>query len=158
MCPIWTALLVLSLGLAPADWFTFEPDAKNFRVELPSKPNSTSTRTIRNSAGQARLTTVELRASDATYTVQVTEAPRKINTNSLDDDIHRFAASRQATLEDISKISLANCAGREFTMTETAPAGDIRVKARWFTADKALFVLTVASSPVRIGLPVRHWK
>ncbi len=144
-----TALIVLALGLAPGDWFTYEPDAKNFRVELPSKPNSTATRTIRNSAGEARLTTVALRASDATYTVQVTETTRKINNNSLDDGVHRFAASRQATLEDVSKISLENRPGREFTMTEIAPGGDIRVKARWFTTDKALFVLTVAASPGR---------
>jgi hypothetical protein len=146
---MWTALMVLSLGFAPADWFTYEPDAKNFRLELPSKPNSTSTRTIRNSAGQARLTTVELRAVDATYTVQVTEAAREINTRSLDDGIHRFAASRHAALEDISNISLENRPGREFTMTEIAQGGDIRVKARWFITDKALFVLTVAASPGR---------
>jgi hypothetical protein len=55
-----TTLLILALGMARLDWYTFEPEAKNFRVELPDKPNNTSNRTINNAAGRSQLTTAQL--------------------------------------------------------------------------------------------------
>jgi hypothetical protein len=146
---MWTAVLVLALGFARADWFVYEPLAKDFRVELPSKPNHSSSRSTGNAGSQTRISTVELRAAHATFTVQVTEAPRAINPRSIDDGIHRFAAARQGSVEEVTKISLDNTPGREFVMTAPGPGGEARVKSRWYATEKTLFLLSVAASPGR---------
>src|SRR4051812_33851883 len=101
-----TTVFVLALGMAWQDWYTLEPESKDFRVELPNKPNNTSSRTINNAAGRSQLTSAELKISDSVYLIQVTENNGKVDPKTLDDGIRQFAAARKATLGAIREITV----------------------------------------------------
>jgi hypothetical protein len=140
-------VLLLAAGMLQQTWYTYEPDGKNFRVELPNKPNSTSSRASSSAAGRSQVTTAQLRMADATYTIQLTESPARINPQTLDDGIQRFAASSNATLGDIATITVDDQPGREFEMTERSAEGQKISKMRWIATGNALLMLTVASKP-----------
>ncbi len=141
-----TTFLVLAVGLMQQGWFTFEPEAKNFRVQLPSKPNKTSTRSVTNSAGKAQITVAQLKTGDALYSVQATETSTKVDPRTLDDGIQRFASANQGMLGAVKTISVDGNPGREFEMTDTLEGAQKRSKIRWVTAGNSLFVLTVAGN------------
>ena len=142
-----TTILVLAFGMVQQDWYTFEPEGKSFRVELPSKPNHTSSRTVNNAAGRSQLTTAQLRTSGAIYSVQVTENSGKVDPKTLDEGIQRFAAAIQGALGTVSTITVDGSPGREFEMTERLDEGQKRSKMRWVAAGNSLFMLSVAGKP-----------
>ena len=82
-------MLLLSAGMLQQAWYTYEPDGKNFRVELPSKPSSTSSRTVNNAAGR-QVTTAQLKMPDAVYSIQ----PRKARQDQSRDAGRRNPAVR----------------------------------------------------------------
>jgi len=137
------ALLMIAAGVVRQDWYTFEPEAKNFRVELPEKPNSSSNRTVTGAAGQTKLTTVQLRTAEAVYTVQVSENPGKVDPKTLDEGIRRFAAARRTTLGPLKPVTVSGSPGREFDFTE----GPKKSRMRWVASGNSLFMLTVAGKP-----------
>src|SRR5947209_5170859 len=98
-----TTALVLALGMVSQNWSTFEPEAKSFRVELPAEPNITSTRALRRAAGPSRLTAAQSTTPDGTYRVEVTENRARVDPDTLDDGIRRFAAASQGTLGAVTK-------------------------------------------------------
>src|SRR3954465_9947415 len=98
MSVMMVAVLILASGMVQRDWYAFEPDGKGFRAELPGRPNSTSSRTVTNAAGRSLVTTAQLRAADATYSVQLTEGPARVNPTTLDDGIRRFCEANHAEL------------------------------------------------------------
>ena len=91
-------ILLLCAGLSQDDWYSFEPGSKNFRVGLPTKPNSTSGRSVTGSAGKMQVTTARVEAADGVYSVQVTEGLARVDPKTLDDGVRQFAASKKATL------------------------------------------------------------
>ena len=143
-----TTILILAAGMVQQNWYTFESEAKTFRVQLPARPSSTSSRTVTKATGRAQLTTAQLSTANATYTVQVTESAGKIDPQTLDDGIKQFAASKQATLGSVGTIAVDGNPGRQFELLD----GQKRSKMRWVVSGNSLFVLSVAAKP-GAGLP-----
>jgi hypothetical protein len=133
--------------MAGQGWYTFEPEAKTFRVDLPNKPNNTSKRPIKNVAGQSQLTTAQSKTSDAVYLIQVTEHGSKVDPKTLEDGIRQFVAARNGTLGTVAEITVDGNPGRDFEMTERLPEGQKRSSMRWVVSGNALFMLTVSGSP-----------
>ncbi len=142
-----TAIVFLAVGMTQQDWYTFEPQGKHYRVELPNKPNHTSSRTVTRASGRTQLTTAQLNRSGAIYSIQVTENRAKIDPRTLDDGIRRFAAANQATLGTVTPISVDGNPGRDFELTERVAGGQRHSKRRWVTSGSSLFMLTVAAAP-----------
>jgi hypothetical protein len=142
-----TTVLILALGMARQDWYTFEPEAKNFRVELPDKPNNTSSRTINNAAGRSQLTTAQLITSDAVYLIQVTENVGKVDPRTFDDGVRQFTAAKDAMPGAVREITVDGNPGREFDITERLAEGQKRSKMRWVASGNSLFMLTVSGKP-----------
>jgi len=140
-------ILILAFGVLRQDWYTIAPEGKNFRVALPSKPDSVSTRTLNNPSGRSELTAVQLKVPDATYSVHVTENRGRVDPSTLDAGIRKFASNRKATVGAISKISVDGNPGREFEMSERSAGGLKRSKMRWVTSGNSLFMLRVAGVP-----------
>lgn len=140
-------LLALAIGMAPLDSYTFEPEGKDFRVKLPGKPDSTSSRTLTRAAGPAQLTTAELTTSNASYLIQVTENRGQVDPKTLNEGIQRFIASRNATLGSAKEIAVGGHPGRDFEMSERTDQGLKRSKMRWVVSGNSLYMLTVAGNP-----------
>ena len=136
-------LLMIAAGMVGSDWYRFETEAKNFRVELPEKPNSTSSRSVTGVAGPSEITSAQLTTADAVFSVQVVENPSKVDPATLDDGIRRFAASRRATLSALKPVTVSGSPGRDFEMTE----GSKRSRMRWVASGHSLFMLSVAGNP-----------
>jgi hypothetical protein len=141
-----TMVLVLAVGIAPADWYTFAPEGKNFRIELPSKPDSSSTRPIPNAPG-SELTVAQLKTSNGVFSIKVSENRGKVDPKTLDDGIRRFATDKKATLGAIKPVTAVGNPGREFEMTEPSGSGLVRSKTRWVASGNSLFMLMVAGTP-----------
>jgi hypothetical protein len=142
-----TTVLILALGMTRQDWYRFEPEAKNFRVELPDKPNDASSRTIKNAAGRSELTTAQLKTSDAVYSIQVTVNVRDVDPKTFDDGIRQFAAAKGAMLGTVHEIRVDGNPGREFEVTEQLAEGQKRSKMRWVVSGNSLFMLSVSAKP-----------
>jgi hypothetical protein len=145
-----SAVLVLVAAMAPVppqDWYTFAPEGKTFRVELPSKPDSTPVRTPTSPTGPLEITSALLKTSDGEYTFHASENRGKVNPATLEDGIRRFAADKQATLGVIKVIAVGGDAGREFEMTARPPTGLVRSKVRWVASGNYLLMLTAAGKP-----------
>lgn len=144
-----TTILVLAATALQQDWYTFEPETKNFRVQLPARPNSTSSRTLNRPSGQAQLTTAQLTTADATYSIQVTENRAPVDPNTLDDGMKQFAAANQSTLWAVTKVTVGGSPGRDFELTARSAQGQNRSKLRWVVSGRSLFMLRVAAKPGR---------
>jgi hypothetical protein len=142
-----TTIFMLAVVQVPQDWYTFAPAGKNFRVELPTRPASTSSRTINNAAGRAQLTAAQSNTSDAIYSIQVTENRGKVDPKTLDDGIRRFSADKRAVLGAVKTITVDGNPGREFEMTETSDGGQLHSRIRWVTSGNTLIMLMAAGKP-----------
>ncbi len=142
-----TTILILAVGMAPLDWYTFEPEGKNYRVDLPTKPGDTSTRTVNNAAGGSQLTSAQLKMPDGVYLLQVTESRGKVDPKTLDEGIKQFAASNNAMLGPVTTITVDGNPGRDFEMTEPSDRGLTPSKRRWVVSGNSLFMLTAAARP-----------
>lgn len=139
-------MIVLALGVAGPEWATFEPGGKDFRVEMPGKPQPLD-RVLKRASGTARLTAAEVRVGGASYAVQVTENRGKVDPKTLDDGIRRFAKGRQATLGTIREVAVGDNPGREFELTEKAGDQEWRSRLRWVVSGNRLFMLAVGAPP-----------
>jgi hypothetical protein len=144
---MFTTFLILAVGMVPQDWYTFAPEGKNFRVDLPSKPNRTLGRTFSNAAGRSQLTAAQSNASDAIYSIQVTENSGRVDPKTLDDGIRRFSEDKGATLGAVKPITVDGNPGRDFEMTERSDEGQIRSRMRWVTSGNLLLMLMAAGKP-----------
>jgi hypothetical protein len=142
-----TTILIFVVGMAQQDWYVFEPEGKNFRVELPTKPGDTSTRAVNNAAGGSRLTAAQLMMPDGVYLLQVTESRGKVDPKTLDEGIRRFAASTQAVLGTVTPIKIDGYPGCEFEMTESSDRGQMHSKRRWVVSGNLLFMLSAIGRP-----------
>jgi hypothetical protein len=137
---MFSVILLLATGFVPDDWTTFEPPSRIFRVALPTKPTSTTNRSVNGPTGQTQLTTAQVKTADGVYSVQVTESPAKVNPKTLDDGIRQFAASRKATLGPLKTVNVGDNPGREFEMTEAQK----RSRVRFVASGNSLIILTAA--------------
>jgi hypothetical protein len=133
-------ILLLTVGLVPDDWYTFETESKAFRAALPTRPDSTTSRSVAGPSGPIQLTTARVQAADGVYSVQITENSARVNPNTLDDGIRQFAASKKATLGPLRPVTVDGNPGREFEMTE----GPKRSKVRFVASGGMLIVLSAA--------------
>ena len=142
-----TTIFFLAAGMVQQAWYPFEPQGKTFRVELPSKPSSTASRTANSAVGQVQLTTAQTSTPDATYSIRVSEHGPKIDPNTLDDGIQQFAALNHATLGTVAPIMVGENPGREVELTEPSDRGPKRSKMWWVVSGSSLIRLTVAGKP-----------
>src|SRR5262245_20808534 len=106
-------VLVLALGLVTQGWYTYAPGGKDYRVDLPARPETTS-RVVNTAAGQSQLSAARLKTAIATYSVEVTENQGNVDPNTFDEGLRRFAAARKATLGAVSTITVDGKPGRDF--------------------------------------------
>jgi hypothetical protein len=140
-------VLVLAVGLLQQDWITYEPEGKGFRVEMPGRPNKTSSRTQATAAGRAEVSLAQLKMPDVTYTVQVVENASKVDPKSLDDGIRRFAAGLKVELGAITPITIGTNSGREFEISQGSGAARQRSKMRWVASGNSLLIISATGAP-----------
>ncbi len=140
------ALIMLVAGVIDSNSSTFESDARDYRVQFPSKPSRTSSQSVDNASGQTHATSAELATPEAVYSLQVIESRFRINPNSLDDGLQRFAAANQGTVRSIRVVTVDGSPGRDCDLTENTNLGPKRSKLRWVVSGNTLFQLRVTSA------------
>jgi hypothetical protein len=141
-------IFLLTVGSIPDDWYTFETESKAFRVALPARPDSTTSRSVSGPSGQIQLTSAQVKTADGVYSVQITENSARVNPGTLDDGIRQFAESKKATLGPSRSVTVGGNPGREFEMT----ASQKRSKVLFVASGGKLFVLSASGTP-GLGVP-----
>jgi hypothetical protein len=141
-------IFLLTVGSLPDDWYAFETDSKAFRIVLPARPDSTTSRSVAGPSGPIQLTSAQVQTADGVYSIQITENSARVNPDTLDDGIRQFAASKKATLGTVRPVTVGGSPGREFEMT----ASQKRSKVRFVASGGTLFVLSASGTP-GVGVP-----
>jgi hypothetical protein len=142
-----TTFLILAVGFAPQDWYTFAPEGKTFRIDMPKQPNKTSGRSITTNGRKTQLTLAQLTTDNALYLFEVSENSGKIDPKTLDDGLRRTAADNKATIGPIKPIVVNGNPGRECEMIDRGAGGQVKSKVRWVAAGNTLFMITAAGKP-----------
>jgi hypothetical protein len=133
-------IFLLTVGSLSDDWYAFETDSKAFRVALPARPDSTTSRSVAGPSGPIQLTSAQVQTADGVYLVQITENSARVNPDTLDEGVRQFAASKKAKLGAVRPVTVGGNPGREFEMT----ASQKRSRVRFVASGGTLFVLSAA--------------
>jgi regulation of enolase protein 1 (concanavalin A-like superfamily) len=140
-------LVIVALAVAQADWFTLAPEGKNYHVEMPAKPNQTSSRTMSMPDGKAEVTLAQTKVKGVAYALQTLTTKSKFDPKTLDDEVKQFAEGNEAKVVSSKPITVDGNPGREFTLDEPSKQGLIRSKDRIVMSGNTMLMLMVASAP-----------
>ena len=152
-----SSLLIVALSVAGQGekrWEVITSREGNFTVEMPTKPDQTSTSTSRGPSGRVTITEIVCDTPDGTFVVARIDnpvvIPKKIEEQFLDFSRDLYAAKFNGKVTSDKKVRVDLSAGRDFTVRAKTPdAGIVNVRAREYVQGRTIYILLCASTPNR---------